>query len=120
MINTLQNFRLISLSSLTILPAILLTTVVKAQIPPSGANTTTVPNIGNSNFGRLNNVKPIQQPGSFSDSTRGSSSQQFFHQGREQLFFLPENHSEPILQIDEEIKEMERDNQKLERELERR
>lgn len=32
----------------------------------------------------------------------GNSSQEFFHQGKEKLYFLPDEESEPILQIDQE------------------
>ena len=32
----------------------------------------------------------------------GNSSQEFFHQGKEKLYFLPDEESEPVLQIDQE------------------
>ncbi|MEM8721817.1 MAG: hypothetical protein AAGE84_21380 [Cyanobacteria bacterium P01_G01_bin.39] len=107
MLITLQNCRGGFWSSLVILPAIFLTTIVEAQTVPSGANINTVPNTGNFNSGGLNEIKPIRQRGSFSDSSRGS--QQFFQQDQKQLFFLPEDNSEPILQIDEELEPQELD-----------
>ncbi|MEM7595962.1 MAG: hypothetical protein AAF383_31415 [Cyanobacteria bacterium P01_A01_bin.83] len=118
MLRTLHNCQLSFLSSLVILPVILLTTIVEAQTVPRGANTTTVPNTGNFNPGGHNEIKPIRQRGSFLDSGRGS--QQFFQQDRKQLFFLPEDNSEPILQIDEELEPQELDeaNQKSSTELE--
>lgn len=51
-----------------------------------------------------NDIRPIQQPGSFFDSNNNGS-RQFFQQGREQLYFLPDKKSEPILQVDENITE---------------
>lgn len=71
--------------------------VAVAQTSPARSNNT----VTNFPSGRLNEIKPIRQPGTFFDSN--NSSQQFFQRGREQLYFLPEEKSEPILQIDEEI-----------------
>ena len=116
MLNILQNCRLGWWSSLVVLPTILGTTITNAQNLPSGAGTTTVPNIGNFNSGSLNQVQPIRQGGSTLDSSRNS--RQFFNQGREQLFFLPDNDSESILKIDEELEGTEQKNQESTEELE--
>lgn len=75
---------------------VILTTVAVAQTSPNSNNTMT-----NFPSNRLSEIKPIRQPGSFFDSN--NSAQQFFQRGREQLYFLPDEKSEPILQIDEEI-----------------
>ena len=66
--------------------------------PPSSSNTAP-----NSFSSQPNDIRPIQQPGSFFDSNNGS--RQFFQQGREQLYFLPEEKSEPILQIEEDVRD---------------
>ena len=81
---------------------IIFSPVSNAQITaPRSSNTEP-----NSFSSQPSNIKPIQQPGSFFDSN-SSGSQQFFQQDTEQLYFLPEEKSEPILQIDEDIKEEE-------------
>lgn len=50
----------------------------------------------------LNNIKPLVQPNFLLES--GSGSQQFFQQGSEQLYLLPENNSDRnLLDIDETI-----------------
>lgn len=52
------------------------------------------------NSDRVDRVRPIPQRSFYPD--RGS--QQFFKQGNDNLYFLPESESESILQIDEEVK----------------
>lgn len=118
MLSTLKSYRRGFFLSLIMLPTTLLATGVHAQTVPSGASTNTLPNIGNSNPGRLNDVKPIRQPSSVIDSSRGS--QQFFNRGREQLFFLPDSNSESILEIDEELEGTENENQESKEESEPR
>ena len=118
MLSTLKSYRRGFFLSLIILPATLLATAIHAQTVPNGASTNTLPNLGNSNPGRLNDVKPIRQPNSVIDSSRGS--QQFFNRGREQLFFLPDNNPESILEIDEELEGTEGENQESKEELEQR
>ncbi|MEL7420003.1 MAG: hypothetical protein AAGK10_15735, partial [Cyanobacteria bacterium J06555_3] len=77
-------------------PALLLAaSIAKAQTP-------TPANFGNSG-GQINDVRPISQPGTVFDSNSGS--RQFFQQGRDKLYFLPAEESEPILQIDDGISE---------------
>ena len=46
-------------------------------------------NTGNIYLSQINRIDP------------SNSSQEFFHQGKEKLYFLPEEESEPILQIDQ-------------------
>ncbi len=74
--------------------------MVQAQQNPSGTLGNTTPNLPLSS-GQFNNFEPIRQPNFLIES--GSGSQQFFRQGREQLYLLPQEKSEPILQIDETI-----------------
>ena len=76
---------------------VMLATVAVAQTSPARSDNT----VTNFPSGRLNEIKPIRQPGTFFDSNNGS--QRFFQRGREQLYFLPDEKSEAILQIDEEI-----------------
>ena len=78
----------------------LASSIVQAQQIPSGDLGNTTPNLRLSP-GQLNNLEPIRQP-SFSTES-GSGSQQFFRQGREQLYLLPEEKSEPILKLDKTI-----------------
>lgn len=81
---------------LVTIPSIfLINSIAKAQNVTS-PNTVNSPN-------QINDVEPIQQPGTFFDPSNGSG--QFFQQDRDRLYFLPEEKSEPILQIDESIKE---------------
>lgn len=83
-----------SILYLIAIPAILLTNAIaKAQTPIP-------PDIGNPS---QIDTRPIQQPGAVFDSNNGS--RQFFQQGRDKLFLLPQEKSEPILQIDEEIEQ---------------
>ena len=81
-----------------------------ALSPPVLAQTT-APGVNNTQpqlpAPTFNEIKPIRQSGSFSDFNRGS--QQFFQEGREQLYFLPSEESEPILQVDEAIEEQNRE-----------
>lgn len=49
---------------------------------------------------RSNYVSPIRQRNLYPNS---GGSQKFFRQGNDDLYFLPENRSEPILQIDEDL-----------------
>ncbi|MEL6440206.1 MAG: hypothetical protein AAFQ80_13230 [Cyanobacteria bacterium J06621_8] len=106
---TLQNFRLDSLNYLTIFPTIFLTAAVGAQLFPRNATANTAPNIGNFNSGSFNDFQPINQPDFTIDSSRGS--QQFFNRDQQQLFFLPDNSSNPILEIDDESTTTEIDQQ---------
>ena len=48
---------------------------------------------------QLDNIQPFQQ--NFNYNSGGS--QQFFQEGNDRLYFLPEEKSEPILQIDQTI-----------------
>ena len=80
------------------LSSILLTgAIANAQDSPSSSTT---PSPNNSSI-QVNPSEPVQQPGTVLDSNSGS--RQFFQQGREQLYFLPEEKSEPILEVDEEV-----------------
>ena len=71
----------------------------QAQSPPAGAGNTS-PNLGNISPGQFNNVRPVPQR---SINFNSGGSQQFFRQGDEQLYFLPEEKPEPILEIDETV-----------------
>ncbi len=75
----------------------LVTSAAEAQPTPPDASGNTVPelptNFGNNSVGDSNIfIEP------------NNSSQEFFEQGREQLFFLPKDSGENILKIDETIK----------------
>ena len=73
---------------------------ILAQSNPSGAIDNTSPNIGNISPGQFNNIKPVRQP-SFPVDAGGS--QQFFEGGQDRIYFLPEEESKPILEIDDTI-----------------
>ncbi len=92
---------------------IIFSPITNAQAPAAGSNNPAL----NLPSNLPNEIKPIQQPGSLFDFNSGS--QDFFQQGREQLYFLPDDQSEPILKVDEEIKEEARDS-KQETEVENR
>jgi hypothetical protein len=66
------------------------------------AQTTPSPEVGNL-LNQVNRTTPIQQPGGVLDPNSGS--RQFFQQGRDQLYFLPTEKSQPILQIDEGVEQ---------------
>jgi hypothetical protein len=66
------------------------------------AQTTPAPEVGNL-LNQVNGATPIQQPGRVLDPNSGS--RQFFQQGRDQLYFLPTEKSQPILQIDEGVEQ---------------
>jgi hypothetical protein len=66
------------------------------------AQTTPSPEVGNL-LNQVNGATPIQQPGRVLDPNSGS--RQFFQQGRDQLYFLPTEKSQPILQIDEGVEQ---------------
>ena len=51
---------------------------------------------------QYNDVRPVRQQNFLFDS--GNSSQQFFQQGKKQLYFLPEEEAKPILKIDKTVK----------------
>ncbi|WP_319422494.1 hypothetical protein [Pleurocapsa sp. FMAR1] len=51
---------------------------------------------------QYNDVRPVRQPNFLIDSSSGS--QQFFQQGKKQLYFLPEEKAKPILKIDKTVK----------------
>ena len=75
---------------------------VRAQsTPPSAIGNTAPPNIDSLPPRAFDNVRPAVQENLF-DSNNGS--QQFFRQGQDRLYFLPEDKSEPILNIDEAVK----------------
>jgi hypothetical protein len=74
----------------------LVTSAAEAQQSPSGASTNTVPGLP-TNFGN----NPVRESNIFIEPN--NSSQEFFEQGREQLFLLPEDSGENILKIDETI-----------------
>ena len=84
---------------------ILFSPAINAQTPIAEPNSPTL----NLPSNLPNEIEPIPQSGSFFDFNSGS--QDFFQQGREQLYFLPDEKSEPILQLDEEMKEGRRDRQ---------
>jgi hypothetical protein len=94
--------KLITLACLHLLaiPSVFFTSnSVNAQTSPS-------PELGTElgNFFSQNNEAQTSQPsGTFFAPNNGS--QQFFQQGREQLYFLPTKKSTPILQIDDELRE---------------
>ena len=91
-----------SILYLASIPVILLTSsLTNAQTTPSSTPNNNTPSLGNFSDSQILQNEPIQQPGIFSNPN--SSSRQFFQQGKDNLYFLEE--SEPILQIDEEIKE---------------
>lgn len=77
---------------------------------PSGINSTS-PNSGSISPNGLNNARPIRQQNFLIDS--GSGSQEFFRQGGDQLYLLPEENSEPILKIDEATDTEKVDNEPL-------
>ncbi len=60
-----------------------------AQSYPSVITNDNRTNVGNIYLSQINRIDP------------SNSSQEFFDQGREKLYFLPEEESEPILQIDQ-------------------
>lgn len=61
----------------------------------------TIQNSGQTSL-QYNDVRPVRQQNFLVDS--GSSSQQFFQQGKKQLYFLPEEKAKPILKIDKTVK----------------
>jgi len=78
----------------------IVTSAVKAQQSPSGASSNTVPGLP-TNPNQLDNIEPVRDSNIFIEPN--NSSQEFFKQGREQLFLLPEDSGENILKIDETI-----------------
>ena len=81
--------------------------IAKAQsTPPSAAGNTSPPDFDNISPREFNNVRPVQQ-----DWDYGSGgSQQFFKQDNDNLYFLPEDEFDSILQIDESVKTEEIEN----------
>ena len=77
----------------TLFSVLLVNPVAKAQ-----ESTPVTPNTGTPI--QIDRSQPIQQSGTVLDSN--SSSRQFFQEGRDKLYFLPEEKSEPILEIEEE------------------
>ena len=90
------------LGSIGLMPLILSARITSAQSNAPVKTDGATPNLDNLNSERLNEPKIIQQPLLLDPN---SDSRQFFQQGREQLYFLPEKSTEPILEIDEEIEE---------------
>ena len=91
---TFQHGRIINRMLLTgIVSVTLNSTVVQAQSNPS-------PNLDNVSPRQFNDFQPVM-PQYFYPNTSGS--QQFFRQGNDRLYFLPEEKSEPILKIDKTI-----------------
>jgi hypothetical protein len=75
--------------------------IAQAQTNPSGLQGNTTPNLDNFAPNQFDDVQPVGQPDLGIDSN--NSSQQFFRQNNDQLYFLPESKSEPILKIDETV-----------------
>ncbi len=88
--------------------ALFLTGLASATLFADPARSQSVDGVNNTiqNSGQVpvqfNNVRPVRQPNFLIDSD--SSSQRFFQQGREELYFLPEKKTEPILKIDKTVK----------------
>ena len=88
--------------SLTTIPVIWLAGSI-AQAQTTAPTPTSPVDFGNSSG-------QIQSPGGFSNSN--NSSDQFFQEGRDKLYFLEE--SDPVLEIDEEITEETEDREEIE------
>lgn len=73
----------------------LVTSTAEAQQSPSGASSNTGSTLPT-------NLKPVREPNIFIEPN--NSFQQFFEQGREQLYLLPKDSGENILKIDDTIK----------------
>lgn len=73
---------------------------VQAQSNPSGSLNNTSPSLDRISPGQFNNIQPVRQPNFPVDS---GGSQQFFEGGQDRIYFLPEEESEPILEIDKTI-----------------
>lgn len=87
-----------------IVPTILMTTLAEAQtLPSQPGNGNLNSNFNNFPSGQLNDIRTIRQPGGFFDSNKGS--QRFFQRGSEQLYFLPNEEPESILEVESEIGE---------------
>ncbi len=76
--------------------------ISQAQPDRSGTENNMSPNSEDRSGDRSNYVRPVQQQYFYPDA---GGSQQFFRQGNDRLYFLPEKKSDPILQIDESVKE---------------
>ncbi len=61
----------------------------------------TIQNSGQTSL-QYNDIRPVRQPNFLINSD--SSSQQFFQQGKKQLYFLPEKKAKPIVKIDKTVK----------------
>ena len=74
--------------------------LVRAQsTPPSAIGNTTPPNFDNLSPREFDNIRSPQQNWNYSSN----GSQQFFRQDNDDLYFLPEDESDSILQIDEKV-----------------
>ena len=78
--------------------------IVRAQsTPPSAIGNTSPPNFDNISPREFNNVVPPQQNWNYGSG----GSQQFFKQDNDNLYFLPKDEFDSILQIDESVKTQE-------------
>lgn len=73
----------------------------KAQTNPSGSGGNNIPSLNDIPSNQLDDAQSVEQQDFIINSV--NSSQQFFRQDNEQLYFLPESKSEPILKIDKTI-----------------
>jgi hypothetical protein len=72
----------------------------KAQTNPSGLQGNNIPSLNEIPSNQFDNAQSVEQQDFIIDSI--NSSQQFFRQDNDQLYFLPEK-SEPILKIDKTV-----------------
>jgi hypothetical protein len=72
----------------------------EAQTNPSGSQGNNIPSLNDIPSNQLDDAQSVEQQDFIIDSI--NSSQQFFRQDNDQLYFLPEK-SEPILKIDKTI-----------------
>lgn len=106
-----QHIMKVALFSLGLMPSLFYANLVQAQSNSGLSNT--IQNSGSRPSTRLDNIQPVRQPNFLIDSSSGS--QQFFRDGRDSLYLLPTESTEPILKIDERIdvqgtEQKERDN----------
>ncbi len=79
----------------------------KAQTNPSGSGGNNIPSLNDIPSNKLDNSQSAEQQDFIIDSVNSSQQffrqDQFFRQNNDQLYFLPESKSEPILKIDKTI-----------------
>lgn len=79
----------------------------KAQTNPSGLQGNNIPSLNDIPSNQLDNSQSVEQQDFIIDSVNSSQQffrqDQFFRQNNDQLYFLPEPKSEPILKIDKTV-----------------